>query len=387
MPNLTCTLNGKPRTVQYTEGMHFLDVLRETCGITSPKDGCAPQGYCGCCAVLVDGQPVLACLRKPEQMEGRDVVTMEGIPDDQRRVLAEAFVKEGGIQCGYCIPGIVVRAASLLNRGRTADRREVAASLPGHLCRCTGYARILDAIQSAGEAWNNGGTFPQCEPRRPHLFGEQYGLKRRTDAGSRRGPDGVGMSAARYRGLDHAIGAKPYVADMTVTDMLHGAVVMSDHARAVVRRIDTGPALAMDGIVRIVLAADVPGQRHVGLIVPDWPVFVAEGETTHCVGDVLALVVAESQYIARQAARAVRVEYDVLEPVTDMFAALEPGAASVHPNGNLLEHCAFARGDVASALASSPHVVEQTFSTQRIEHAFLEPEACLAVPRDNGLTV
>ncbi len=387
MPSLSCTLNGQHTTIAYEDGMHFLEVLREECGLTSPKDGCAPQGYCGCCAILVDGQPVLACLRKPHQMAGRDIRTLEGVPEAQRRVLAEAFVKEGGIQCGYCIPGIVVRAAALMEKNRTGDRAELAASLPGHLCRCTGYARILDAIQSAGDAWNNGGAFPQCEPRRGKFFGEDFGLERRADAGSRRGPHGVGMSAARYRGHDHAIGEKPYIADMTVEGMLHGAVVMSEHPRARVVRIDTGPARAMPGVARIILATDVPGQRHVGLIVPDWPVFVAEGETTRCVGDILALVVADSQFHARQAAHAVAIEYDVLEPVTDMFQALEPGAPAVHDRGNLLEQCAFSRGDVDAALATSAHVIEQTFTTQRIEHAFLEPEACLAVPRGESMKV
>ncbi len=387
MPSLSCTLNGQHTTIAYEDGMHFLEVLREECGLTSPKDGCAPQGYCGCCAILVDGQPVLACLRKPHQMAGRDIRTLEGVPEAQRRVLAEAFVKEGGIQCGYCIPGIVVRAAALMEKNRTGDRAEIAASLPGHLCRCTGYARILDAIQSAGDAWNNGGAFPQCEPRRGKFFGEDFGLERRADAGSRRGPHGVGMSAARYRGHDHAIGEKPYIADMTVEGMLHGAVVMSEHPRARIARIDTGPARAMPGVARVILATDVPGQRHVGLIVPDWPVFVAEGETTRCVGDILALVVADSQFHARQAAQAVSVHYDVLEPVTDMYRALDPGAPAVHDGGNLLEQCAFSRGDVDAALATSAHVIEQTFTTQRIEHAFLEPEACLAVPRGESMKV
>ena len=112
MPNLSFTLNGRPTTVPFEEGMHFLEVLREECGVTSPKDGCAPQGHCGCCTILVDGRPVMACLRKPEQMAGKEVTTLEGLPEAKRRVLADAFVREGGIQCGFCIPGIVARASA-----------------------------------------------------------------------------------------------------------------------------------------------------------------------------------------------------------------------------------------------------------------------------------
>ena len=161
MPNISFTLNGKHTTCSYEPGMHFLEVLREECGIVSAKNGCAPEGTCGCCAILVDGRPALSCLRKPEQMEGHDVVTLEGVPEDMRKLLGEAFVLEGGVQCGFCIPGIVVRATSMLRQGCTDDREAVKQGLSGHLCRCTGYARIVDAIQTAGEAWKNGGKLPR----------------------------------------------------------------------------------------------------------------------------------------------------------------------------------------------------------------------------------
>ena len=178
MAETNFTLNGKPVTVAYEPGMTFLEVLREQCGIVSAKNGCSPEGACGCCAVLVDGQPVLSCLRKPEHMQGKDVTTLEGLPEDMRRVLGEAFLMEGGVQCGFCIPGIVVRASGLLKQDRTADRNAVAKALDAHLCRCTGYARIIDAIQTAGEAWNDHKQLPREKPRRCNYFGEEFGLKR-----------------------------------------------------------------------------------------------------------------------------------------------------------------------------------------------------------------
>ncbi len=376
MDELTFNLNGCPTTVSFESGMSFLEVLREECGITSAKDGCAPQGVCGCCKILVDGRPTLSCLRKPEQMQGREVVTLEGIPEAKRKVLADAFVQEGGIQCGFCTPGIVMRAAALLDRDGI-DRDQIAKSLSGHLCRCTGYTRIVDAIQSAAEAWQDGRPVAHT-PRRPRFFGEEFGLQRTSQTNGH--TDGIGSSSPRYRGDEHAAGQKPYVADMVVDDMLHGAVVLSEHPRARVVSIDPAPALAMAGVARVVAAEDVPGERFVGLIKKDWPVFVAVGETTRCVGDVLALVVADSRFHARQAAAAVAVEYEVLEPVGDPEAALAPGAPKVHEVGNLLETCSFSRGDVDAALAEAAHVVDETFSTQRIEHAYLEPEACLAIP-------
>ena len=387
MPKVTFTLNQKTTEASYEPGMHLLEVLREGCGIVSAKDGCSPEGTCGCCAILVDGQPVLACLRKPEQMEGRDVKTLEGLPDEMRRVLGESFVLEGGVQCGFCIPGILIRTASLMERGRTS-RADIEQALSGHLCRCTGYARIIDAIQTAGEVWKNGRSVTGRAPRRHFFFGEEFGLHRTTAPGN-----GVGQSPSRYYGLQQALGERPFIDDMRVPDMLHGAPVLSAHPRAKIVSIDTSAAEAAPGVEKVLLAADVPGQRGTGLNIPDLPVFVAAGETTCCVGDVLALVVADTLFHAREAAKKVVVDYEVYTPVTDPLAALEAGAPQVHAPGNLhvhpnlLETTAFSRGDTDAALAASTHVIEQTFRTQLVDPAFLEPEACLALPQNKGVKV
>jgi xanthine dehydrogenase molybdenum-binding subunit len=393
MPETTFALNGKPTTVAYEPGMDFLEVLREGCGVRSPKNGCAPEGVCGCCAVLVDGQPVLACLRKPEQMQGRDVVTLEGVPDDMRRVLGDAFQMEGAVQCGFCIPGIMIRAAGLLRYGHTQDRDVVAKSLDAHLCRCTGYARIIDAIQTAGEAWNDHKQLPSDEPRRHCYFGEEYGLSRNAAPQNSGRANGIGTSPLRYLGIEQALGEKPFVDDMSAPGMRHAAPLLSPHPRAKVLAIDTTAALGMPGVVRILTAADVPGPRGTGLAIPDLPIFIAIGETTCCVGDMLALVVADTAFHARQAAARIQVDYEVYQPVTDPFEAMLPDSPQVHAAGNLHVHAnlldttAFSRGDVDAALAASAHVIEQTFVTQPIEPAFLEPEACLAIPQGNGLKV
>ncbi len=384
MPDLSFTLNGRSVDVAYEEGMNLLDVLRDECEVTSPKDGCAPQGACGCCAVMVDGRAVLSCLRKPESAAGKAVTTLEGVPADKRRVLAESFVREGGLQCGYCTPGIAIRAASLLDRNPNVSEDQVRKALTGHLCRCTGYQRIVDAILTAADAWDAGALPEGDGPRRPDLFGASRGLDRQSSGDG----EGIGGNGSRYKGKEHTLGDKPYVADMTLEGMLHGAVALSPHPRARVLEIDVVSALDIPGVERVLTAKDVIGERFVGLIRKDWPVFVAEGETTRCVGDVVALVLADTRFHARRAAEVLEaaIRYDVLEPVTDPVRALDPEAAAVHDGGNLLEVCAYARGDVDAALAASTHVVEQSFVTQRIEHAFLEPEACLAVPAGTGGT-
>ncbi|MGE5234785.1 MAG: molybdopterin cofactor-binding domain-containing protein [Acidobacteriota bacterium] len=380
MPELDFTLNGRPTTASYDEGMSLLEVLRTACGVTAAKNGCS-QGFCGSCTVLIDGRPALACQKKPEHVVGRELTTLEGLPEKERELLARAFVREGAIQCGFCTPGIMMRTYALLRRGKGRDRAAVARALNAHLCRCTGYLRIFDAVATAAEAWDNGGTLASGPPRRGDVFGERYGRTvPRHEGCCGRHEQGVGAAAPRYRGLDHALGRKPYVADMGMPAMLHAALVLAPHPRARVLAIDPTAALAMPGAVRVITAADVPGERHVGLVVKDWPVLVAVGETTRCVGDVLAVVVADGQFHARRAAAAVRVEVEALEPVTDPVAALAPGAPAIHPGGNLLERCAFSRGDVDAALVAAAHVVTERFTTERVEHAFLEPEACLALP-------
>jgi len=381
MPEVSFLLNGHVTTAFYEDGMNFLEVLREGCGVTSVKDGCAPQGVCGCCTILLGGKPALACQLDPAKARDAEVVTLEGLPERQRQLLASAFVREGAVQCGFCTPGIAIRAAHLINKGLTEDRTRVERGLAGHLCRCTGYNRIVDAIQTAGEASPKGSEASDGPPRRPHHFGEDYGLSRSSQVSH---ADGVGASSGRYRGQDQTLGAKAFVADMTEAGMLHGALVLSDHPRARVLQIETSKASLASGVERILTAEDIPGVCNHGLLIPDWPLLVAQGETTRYVGDVLAVVVADTQHHARLGAKAVEVEYEVLDPAPTPQAALSADAPPIHPGGNLLEVCSFTRGNVDLALDESAFVVEETFTTQRIEHAFLEPEASLASPSGAG---
>lgn len=372
------TVNGVPRRLEVEDGESLLHVLRERLGLTAAKDGCS-QGACGACTVLLDGTPALACLLPAARLGGRRVVTLEGLPQTQRELLARAFVQEGAVQCGYCTPGLVMRTHWLVETGKAMRRDAVARALGAHICRCTGYLRVFDAIRTAAEAVEHGG-FSSSEPRRRVLFASSR-------TGECHGRQGVGAGVHRYRGEELALGEKRFIGDLTEPGMLHGVLVLAAHPRARVLSLDPSPALAMPGVVRVFTAADVPGERFGGPIVPDWPVFVATGELTRCVGDVLAMVVADSQLHAHAAAAMVEVAYEVLEPLTTPEHALEPDAPRLHAGGNLLEICAFQRGDVDAALATSAHVVSARFSTQRIEHAFLEPEACLALPQGKGIKV
>ncbi|MBA2313532.1 MAG: selenium-dependent xanthine dehydrogenase, partial [Actinobacteria bacterium] len=360
---LALDINGQSVTVNAAPDETLLDVLREHLGLLAAKDACQPEGYCGCCTVLVDGRARVACSQPAATFAGKKIVTLEGLSDQQREAFAIAFSATGASQCGFCSPGIVVKAVNLLEKDHEPSRETVGKALAGNLCRCTGYVKVIDAVQMAGRILEG--------DEQPHL-----------DYSGR-----IGSRTPKYEGFELALGLKPFINDMTVEDMLHGALRFSDHPRGVVKSIDTSRASAMEGVVAIALADDVPGERSVGAIVDDWPVLVAEGETTRCVGDALAAVAAKSRHAARAAAAAIDVEYEVLDPVVDPERAMEAGAHRVHERGNVLESHVIDRGDADGALAASAHVVTETFETQRIEHAFLEPEASLALPGENEMRV
>ncbi len=352
------TVNGRSVTVSATHP-HLLAALREELDITSPKDGCSPSGQCGCCTVLVDGKAIQACLVSMEKAEGKAVVTLEGFAEEERSRLSSVFAGAGALQCGFCTPGILVRTKALIDqKGSGLTRSTIEGRLGAHLCRCTGYTKIIEAIErlAAGE-----------EPAEVRL------------------PSGVGDRGVKYEAAELALGDRGYVDDLRVPGMLHAALRLADHARADVLGIDTTAAEAAEGVVAVFTAADVPGSLKVGLIHQDWPVFIPVGGRTSYLGDVLAIVVAEDVATARAAAEMVEIRYDVHRPFTDAVEALEAADDAVWGlDGNVLSTSRYSRGDADGALAASAHVVREVFETQRVEHAFLEPESTLAVPRDDG---
>jgi xanthine dehydrogenase molybdenum-binding subunit len=355
----TFVLNGQPVSVRTTHP-HLLSALREELDVTSPKDGCSPSGQCGCCTVLVDGKAVVSCQQSLEQIAGKSVTTLEGVDERERQTFADAFAACGGLQCGFCIPGIVMRAkAQIDKKGASLTRDGMKPHLGAHLCRCTGYVKILDAIEAVAQ-----GT--TCAPA---LSGS------------------IGGGGAKYEAASLTLGDRNYVDDIRVPGLLHAALHLTDHARADLLAIDVSAAKAAEGVVDVFTAEHIAGDLRVGIIYKDWPVMIPIGGTTSCPGDVIAVVVAETREQARAAAQLIDVTYDVHAPNTDAVAALAPDAPlSVWgTDNNTLSVSAYRRGDdVEQVLATSAHTVSETFQTQRIEHAFLEPESTLAVPSGSG---
>ena len=352
-------VNGTPVTVR-GDHPHLLAALREELDVTSAKDGCSPSGQCGCCTVLVDGKATVSCQLDLAKVAGKSIVTLEGLDEAERQRFADAFAACGGLQCGFCIPGIVMRAKSQIDKkGAGLTREAMAPHLGAHLCRCTGYVKILDAIE----------TVARDETCTPSLSGE------------------IGGRGAKYEAAELTLGDRGYIDDLRVPGMLHAALHLTAHARADIVAIDVSAALAAPGVEAVFTAADIPGELRVGLIHKDWPVMIPVGGRTSYVGDVLAIVVADTRRHARDAAELIDVSYDVHVPNTDPRAALADDAPlSVWgTDSNVLSTSAYTRGEAFDeAFAASAHTVHETFRTQRVEHAFLEPESTLAVPSGSG---
>jgi xanthine dehydrogenase molybdenum-binding subunit len=353
------TLNGTKRTFDGDPELPLLNYLRDIEGITSPKDGCAPQAACGCCAVQLGEKAVLACVIPMKKVDNTNVVTTEGLGEYRQNVFANAFVTKGGVQCGFCIPGIVMQANVLINKNPSPQRGQIEQALTPHLCRCTGYKKIVDAVECAAEAIRN-----EEEVEIPESEGK------------------IGDRLPKYKAQALVLGQHDYIDDIRLDNMLHGALKFSDHPRARVLSIDTSKAEALPGVERVFTAADVPGERYIGLIKKDWPLMIAAGETTRYIGDVLATVAAENEVIAREAAALIEIEYEVLEPLSDMFSALKPDAPQLHEiaPGNVLSESATSRGDLNTARQTSAHISRGEYQTQWIEHGFMEPEASIAYP-------
>jgi aldehyde oxidoreductase len=350
------SLNGQKKSYSGDETTPLLTFLREEEGITSVKDGCSGQAACGACLVELDGKPALACSTPMKRVADKQVVTIEGFPEKVRRTLGRAFVAKGAVQCGYCTPGILSRAKILLQNEPNPSRADVAKALNANVCRCTGYVKIVDAILLAAQALRED---------------QEIAWEERT---------GIGFSYPKYEAYEKALGQSPFVNDLKFQGMLHGVLKFSEHPRAKLLGIDASAAEKMPGVIRVFTAQDIPGERFQGLLVRDWPMMVAVGEETRCISDVVAVVVAESEQLARRAAAVLLVEYEVLEPVTDAAEAAK-SPVLIHKGGNLLKETVIRRGKpVDQVFDRSAYVVEGVYETPFVEHAFLETEAAIALP-------
>lgn len=353
-------VNGKSITT--TKKMNLLSFLRDELEITSVKNGCS-EGACGTCMILLDGKAFRACLLTTEKVSGKDIMTVDGISQREKEIYEWAFAEAGAVQCGFCIPGMIISAKGLLDVNISPTILEIKKALRGNICRCTGYIKIFQAVEKVAKALRDGYT-----PNKKYT-----GI--------------IGESTPRVDASDKILGLAKYAEDLKVEGMIYGGAVRTKYPRALIKKIDISKAKEIPGVVDVFVAKDVPGNRNIGHLsfISDWDALIAEGETTRYIGDTLALVVAESKEALENGKKAVEVEYEELKPLNSPREAMEPGAPRIHEKGNILFQQRLSRGNVEEAISKSKYVVTHIFKTPFTEHAYLEPESAIGIPTEDGV--
>ncbi|MCE5342250.1 MAG: 2Fe-2S iron-sulfur cluster-binding protein, partial [Eubacteriales bacterium] len=351
------TVNG--RLVETEKEQLLLDFLRDELRLTSVKNGCG-EGACGACTVLVDGKKQRACQYTTAKADNRTITTVEGLSPRERDVYAYCFAEAGAVQCGFCIPGMVISAKALLNVNLTPTRADVKKAIRGNICRCTGYKKIEDAILMAADYLRENRPVPVAPDDGP-----------------------LGRSLHRIDAVGKVLGTGKFTDDLVLPGMIYAKALRSRYPRARVLAVDVSRAEKHPDVVRVLTAKDVPFNKT-GHLIPDWDVMIAEGECTRYIGDAIALVATRRKETLDEALNLIDVTYEELTPVTTPAEGLAEGAPRLHENGNLLTRQQLKRGDADKAIAEAAFVVTQHYSTPMTDHAFMEPECAVAEPDGNG---
>lgn len=345
------TVNGKKYQVE--KDKKLLSFLRDDLHITSAKDGCS-EGACGTCTVLVDGKKVKACVQKVSRFEGKEILTVEGLNPREKEVYEHCFAEAGAVQCGFCIPGMVLCAKSLLDENLNPTREDVKKAIRGNICRCTGYKKIEDAILMAADYFREN---KEIRPEAETLDMNQH--FKRIDAAEK--VNGTGL----------------FTDDIELEGMIYAKGVRSKYPRARIEKIDISKASEHPNCVKILLKKDVPCNK-IGHIKQDWDVIMGEGDITCYVGDVVALVAVDDKEKLEEVCDLVEVEYTELTPILHPADALKGDAPLIHADGNIMSRADLKRGNADEAIKNSKYVVTRKYKTPWQEHGFMEPECAIA---------
>jgi CO/xanthine dehydrogenase Mo-binding subunit/aerobic-type carbon monoxide dehydrogenase small subunit (CoxS/CutS family) len=388
------SVNGSICEISCNLKDRLIDVLRNRLKLTGTKEGCS-EGVCGACTVLLNGRPVKACVTPMSRVEGQNVVTIEGIGSfGNPHPLQRAFIEKGAIQCGFCTPGMIVGAKVLLDKNADPSQGDVITALSPHLCRCTGYKKIVEAVLLAAqmqrnylESGENGWTSPGTgESNRINPRGERYGVPYSSPGSSFRDVKAhIGFPVSPLGVWEKALGLTRYAADLTPDACLYLKVVRSEKSHARILGIELEEALSLPGVVAVLTAKDIGGTNRIGPIQRDQPVLTED--LVRFLGDAIAVVAAESVTAAVEGAKKVRIIYEELTSVIDPDAAAEPGAPKLHGESNLLFLMTIKKGDLTKGWQEADEVVEEVYETPFNDHAYIEPEAGVAWKDDAGRIV
>ena len=370
-------LNNKPVEVPAEEAaMTLLQYLRGVACLKGAKEGCG-TGHCGACTVLADGKPVRACIVKLSAVDGKRVETIEGLAENGAlHPIQEAFLEKGAIQCGFCTPGMILAAKALLDTTLSPTRRQIFDALKRNYCRCTGYVKIIEAVELAAEKLrrlagqeSSGETEPLTRSRLYKQLSDGVHAEIPLCSAFSGANEPMGKAVWDRDGIGKATGSLAFADDRELPGMLYAAPVWAGVPHGMLRGLDIAAALASPGVEAVLTAKDVPGKNAFGILTPDQPVFC--GGEIRFVRDMLALVVAKTSVQARAAAALVRVDIESLPPVLDMREAAR--------QGQVIKELHHEVGDVEAA-RKEPGLLHLSgrFVTPAVEHAYLEPESCLA---------
>ncbi len=365
---LQFTVNNKPYTYDTTDkDVTLLVFLRNVLRMTGTKNGCA-EGHCGACTVVVDGKSVLACKTKLADIDGRSVTTIEALSDEKRvHAIVYSFSKEGAVQCGFCTPGFIMSVKALLDGNPDPDDEAIRKALTGNICRCTGYVKIAKAVRTAASLIRSGKEWID----RGEIFPDRAAV--------------IGEEIIRVDAVEKASGKTIFADDLVMEGMLYTKVLRSEKPHADILDINISEAEKSGGVVKIILAADIPGTNSFGPIKKDQEVLVTS--RVRYTGDALAAVFAETEEQAEAAVGKIRVEYRELPVLTGYDEALAEDAFQLHNDGskNIIAVMESGRGNIEEGFSKAHLVMEREFNTQYIEHAYIEPESCVALVDEDGI--
>lgn len=354
----TIKVNGVIHEVE--QDKKLMRFLRDDLRLTSVKDGCS-EGACGTCTIIIDGKATRSCIPMVSKMADKEIITVEGLTEREKEVYSYAFATAGAVQCGFCIPGMVMSGKALIDINPEPTRLEVINAIKNNICRCTGYKKIIDGILLAAK-----------------IFREDLPVNEEA------GEVTVGQAMQRVDAREKVLGTGEYPDDLYLDGMIYGSAVRAEYPRARVLAIHTDEAKALPGVIGIFTAEDIPGSVKVGHLKQDWDTMIPVGKTTHYIGDAICLVAAETPEILEEAKKLVKVEYEQLEGVFDPREAMKKEAPLVHEGSetNVLAHEHLIRGNADEVIARSKYKVTRHYETPWTEHAFLEPETAVAMPFD-----
>ena len=356
----TFVVNGK--TVKTDKKQSLLRFLRDELHMTSVKDGCS-QGACGACTVIIDGVTCKACVPTTDRLEGKHVLTVEGLSEWESQVFTYAYGGAGAVQCGFCIPGMVMCTKALLDVNPDPTEDEIKYALRNNYCRCTGYVKIIAAVKLSAKILREG--------RIPEKSADDWK---------------VGSRVHRLDVEEKVLGYGKYPDDFYKENMCYGSALRSKYPRARVLSIDTSKAKALPGVAAVLTAEDIPGENKIGHLKHDQYTLIPVGGLTHYLGDAVALVAAEDMETVEKAKKLIKVEYEVLPMVHNIKEAAAADAPKVfdEEESNVQAYKHVSRGNAAEAIRNAKHVITQHFETPWTEHAFLEPECAVAYIDEDG---